>query len=431
MTIENIFRRDEISILTRNICMANQIKTFDDLKLYYIKSRTFINLRYCDEKSNDELTAVYNKYKEVYIGDKTTQPSVSINKSEVKLEDVVTDLDEVIKTTHIADAYLEEIKQKLEDYWSKNREKVAPQNKNLVSSIKTFSNVTDVVDLEETKQTIEDYRRKQASEETTKNDAAESSVKSTSESTDAISLEHEQRPRKHRREKVNVEVKENDAKSKSIFGRHPSKKINDLYLIKNYQGTNPMDAKVIFVGRDPNWAADIDEKKMFESVVEYLTDGVTFWKTHGIHHPFLLKSYKGDGRKYHRNFSKLNLDSSVASKVSFVELVGFPTTGMAGSNVKLFRAYLFSEENKEHLIELDKILSNNDKVIFIAWGLINDFKLINQRTGLFEKFAKLDKSKMDITDLNEYENIFIHRHFSDAISNATIEKMENKVRESF
>lgn len=34
---------------------------------------------------------------------------------------------------------------------------------------------------------------------------------------------------------------------------------------------------------------------MFVSVVEYLTDGVTFWETHGIHHPFLLKSYKGDG----------------------------------------------------------------------------------------------------------------------------------------
>ncbi len=31
---------------------------------------------------------------------------------------------------------------------------------------------------------------------------------------------------------------------------------------------------------------------------------------------------------------------------------------------------------------------------------------------------------MDITDLNQYENIFIHRHFSDAISNDTIAKMK-------
>lgn len=128
---------------------------------------------------------------------------------------------------------------------------------------------------------------------------------------------------------------------------------------------------------------------------------------------------------------KLNLDSSVASKISFVELIGFPTTGMTGSNVKSFRAYLFSEENKKHLIELDKILNNNDKVIFIAWDLINDFKLINQRTELFVKFAKLDKSKMDRTDLNEYENIFIHRHFSDAISDVKIEKMENNVKKIF
>ena len=219
-------------------------------------------------------------------------------------------------------------------------------------------------------------------------------------------------------------------KTKSIFGRHPSKKLNALYALKSYQGANPVDAKVIFVGRDPNWAADIEERKMFDSVVEYLTDGITFWETHNIHHPFLLKSYRGDGQRYHRVFSKLNLDSSVASKISFVELIGFPTTGMSSSNIKSFREYLFSEENKQHLIELDKILSNSDKVICIAWGLINDFKLIHERTGLFKKLANLDKNRMDITDLNQFENIFIHRHFSDAISNHTIAKMEERVWEN-
>ena len=431
MTIEEVFIRDEICILTRNICIANQIKTFNDLKRHYIECGTFRNLLYCDEKCNEALIDVYNKYE-----------------SEVKLEDVVTDLDEVNKTTHTTNSYLEEIErklkvhwrdevgkktaqietakssvkgtlkrdavdlksieQKLEEYWRANAEKEVP-------SIKTVFDVTNVVDLDEAKQTIEAYRRNQVCDEVTG-------------SIDTTNLELEQRPKKQWRERANIKAEKGHVKSKSTFGRHPSKKLNALYAIKSYQGANPEDAKAIFVGRDPNWAADIEERKMFEHVVSYLSDGIDFWETNGIHHPFLLSNYKGFGKRYHQRFSKLNLDSSVANKISFVELIGFPTTGMAGSNSTLFKEYLFSEANSGHLIELDKLLSNNDKIIFIAWGLINDFKLINKRTGLFEMLAKLDKSKMDITDLNQYENIFVHRHFSDAISSATIAKMEKEVK---
>lgn len=35
-----------------------------------------------------------------------------------------------------------------------------------------------------------------------------------------------------------------------------------------------------------------------------------------------------------------------------------------------------------------------------------------------------------LIDLNQHKNIFIHTHFSDAISNATIAEMERRVRES-
>jgi hypothetical protein len=34
-----------------------------------------------------------------------------------------------------------------------------------------------------------------------------------------------------------------------------------------------------------------------------------------------------------------------------------------------------------------------NKVIFIAWGLIEDFKSINIKTGLFSKFAKIRQKK--------------------------------------
>jgi hypothetical protein len=73
-------------------------------------------------------------------------------------------------------------------------------------------------------------------------------------------------------------------------------------------------------------------------------------------------------------------------------------------------------------------MNDQSKIIFIAWGLIEDFKFLNNKTGLFQKFANIDKSQMNINDLNAYGNIFIHRHFSDAISNGTLEKMAKKIK---
>ena len=217
---------------------------------------------------------------------------------------------------------------------------------------------------------------------------------------------------------------------KSTFQKHPSKLLNELYLKKNFQGANPFDAKILFVGRDPNWAADVDSKEMFSFVSEYLNDGVSFWKTHNIHHPFLLPNYKGDGKRYHRIFSKLDVKSNFSDKISFIELIGFPTTGMAKTNNKVFLEYLISEANRNHLVELNNLMNDQSKIIFIAWGLIEDLKFLNNKTGLFQKFANLDKSQMNINDLNEYENIFIHRHFSDAISNATLKKIASKLTHS-
>lgn len=212
-----------------------------------------------------------------------------------------------------------------------------------------------------------------------------------------------------------------------MFDKHPSKLLNELYSKKNYQGANPVSAKVLFLGRDPNWAVDVESKEMFNLINEYLTDGVTFWETHNIHHPFLLSDYDGNGKKYHKFFAKLNLDKSFSTKISFVELIGFPTTGMAKKNNKLFREYLLSNENRDHLIELNKLLLDKSKVIFIAWGLVEDFIFINRKTGLFKRFATIDKSKMDIETVNKFENIYIQKHFSDSISNDTIEKMSKEI----
>jgi hypothetical protein len=211
------------------------------------------------------------------------------------------------------------------------------------------------------------------------------------------------------------------------FQIHPSTRLKKLYEKNAHQGANPTESNILFVGRDPNWAIDIEEMSIFNLVTDYLTDGIRFWKTHNIHHPFLLPDYKGDGKRYHTIFSKLKLESKFSSQIAFVELIGFPTTGMSKKNNKAFQNFLISELNRKHLIELDKLINNPDKIIFIAWGLIDDFKFIYEKTGLFYKFSNLNKLEMNISDLNQFENIFIHKHFSDSISNQTIDKISKKL----
>lgn len=213
----------------------------------------------------------------------------------------------------------------------------------------------------------------------------------------------------------------------SGFQIHPSSLLQELYLEKAHQGANPKEANILFVGRDPNWAIDIEEMAIFNLVKDYLTDGINFWNTHNIHHPFLLPDYKGDGKRYHTIFSKLKLESKFSSQIAFVELIGFPTTGMSKKNNKAFQNFLISELNRKHLIELDNLINNPDKAIFMAWGLIDDFRFIYEKTGLFHKLSKLNKHGMNINDLNQFENIFIHKHFSDSISNQTIDKISEKL----
>jgi hypothetical protein len=211
------------------------------------------------------------------------------------------------------------------------------------------------------------------------------------------------------------------------FQKHPSITLNELYRVKNYQGTNPTDAMVLFVGKDPNWAIDIEEISIFNLVKEYLQDGISFWRKHDAHHPFLHPEYKGDGKKYHNSFSRINLPKDFADKISFIEIIGFPTTGMSSKKPALFNKYLLSDENRKHLIHLDTLLSDPNKLIFSYWGLIDQMKYINFKIGLFKEFASIDKSLMSGTDLNKVGNLYFHKHFSMGISQETLNKIGSEI----
>lgn len=87
---------------------------------------------------------------------------------------------------------------------------------------------------------------------------------------------------------------------------------------------HPQSARFLFVGLDANYAADVEGSPIFPSLLKYHEDGPRFWRSTGVHHPFLLPQYKGDGRRYHLTFAKIGFRPSHADLVSFTELYGWP-----------------------------------------------------------------------------------------------------------
>ena len=100
---------------------------------------------------------------------------------------------------------------------------------------------------------------------------------------------------------------------------------------------------------------------------------------------------------------------------------------MSSSNPKIFKDYILSNENRKHLIELDSLLNDTGKTIFLFRGSINIFKFMRKKTGLFVKFNEIDISKIIPTDLNKVGNLYFHEHLSIGISRATLIKISEVI----
>ncbi|RZL50783.1 MAG: hypothetical protein EOP00_02695, partial [Pedobacter sp.] len=62
MTIDEIYKKEEISVRSYHVCKYNDFNSISDLTKYYDKTKTFEKLRNCGRKSNEELIDLCNKY---------------------------------------------------------------------------------------------------------------------------------------------------------------------------------------------------------------------------------------------------------------------------------------------------------------------------------------------------------------------------------
>lgn len=90
MTIDQIYKKGEISVRAYNVCKFNKLNSITDLKKYFHKRKTFMYLKSCGRKTNIELIDICNKYSNEYIENKEIEV-----KKEKPLKDIISNLTRV------------------------------------------------------------------------------------------------------------------------------------------------------------------------------------------------------------------------------------------------------------------------------------------------------------------------------------------------
>jgi hypothetical protein len=188
-----------------------------------------------------------------------------------------------------------------------------------------------------------------------------------------------------------------------VYQKHPSPALNDLFRDRPFQGAVPESSQFVFIGLDANYAASIEDSPVFSSLLEYHREGVSFWQRHGVHHPFLLPHYRGDGRRYHVNFARTGFGPQDAARVSFVELLHVPTVGRSTLHV--------SDLDPLHLGWVDSLISAGaSRNVFISAGVLR-LMLASRR------FPWLDRSRpsseiLPVLYSRGDTKVYLHLHFS-------------------
>ncbi len=86
MTIDEIYKNENISVRSYNVCRYNGLDTLKEIIEFYRENKSFNKLRNCGKRSNEELTELYCKYK---INDFEENFQI---KSENKFKRIISDL---------------------------------------------------------------------------------------------------------------------------------------------------------------------------------------------------------------------------------------------------------------------------------------------------------------------------------------------------
>lgn len=196
------------------------------------------------------------------------------------------------------------------------------------------------------------------------------------------------------------------------FGKHPSKKLQEIFQQRPFQIQEPEKAKVIFLSLDANFDENIeDNSSYFNETLRYLSDGVKYWESENAHTPMMKAYYHGGGKTYHRNFAKLGLTANNAKDICFMELLNVCTFGNSTKCRKEYNELLKLAEKEKHLERISNLAKDKTKLVVIVGAKTKEYI-----------------QKKDLFNLNA-DNIIQCKHFSDAISNEYLYNLGKTIKE--
>ncbi len=188
-----------------------------------------------------------------------------------------------------------------------------------------------------------------------------------------------------------------------MYSAHPSKELVLHFARRPFQGVAPASAKFLFVGLDANYDENIENSSLFTKILEYHKDSITFWHENGVHHPFLLPQYTGDGRRYHRNFARIGFTTQHAELVSFVELLHVPTVGRNSLTLEDLSYFHLKMINSA-------IFEGQAQHIFVSAGVLR----LMRSSGAFPWLPGRVELPgiLPVIYRREHRTVYLHLHFS-------------------
>lgn len=189
-----------------------------------------------------------------------------------------------------------------------------------------------------------------------------------------------------------------------MYEAHPSRELTQRFAAKPFQGAAPSLATFLFVGLDANYDRKVERSAIFNDLLAYHEDGVAFWRRTGVHHPFLLANYSGDGRFYHQSFARIGFSTQHAQLVSFIELLHVPTVGRS--------TLAAGDLDPSHLQLVNAaITAGQAKHIFLPAGVAR----LMRETRAFpwlQQPRKVQDSLLPVLHAENGRTVYSHLHFS-------------------
>ncbi len=195
------------------------------------------------------------------------------------------------------------------------------------------------------------------------------------------------------------------------FKIHPSEKLQKIFTQRPFQMQEPEKSRIIFLGLDANFDSDLEKHPLFTDFVDYIRNGIEYWRREKIHTPMLKSNYTGMGKKYHMKFQKLGFGPENAEDICFLDLLNVCTCGKSTENPTLFRKLLLSDSNQPHLQRISRLKNDKTKQFYICG----------------KEVAKT-VIELNLFDLNA-PNIFLGKHFSYSVSNAYLASISMALKE--